>query len=155
MAGYRWHVVARYTPANGPIQTFDFSDGFLNAGFRESVLVEVPLGYEAEMDREVDVNRSVQTRRFGWRPRFDLLFAIRTMAYQGRVFELANRLMDERWTVGISLDGAATYRRAVLAGDLSVDPLGRKTIAGVRHRVAVECVELVTSLRPFGTGTAW
>ena len=156
MAGYRWHVVVRYTPRNGFVETFDFTQGFLASGSTVSVLAFNELEYEAELEERVSARFRSHPLRRGFRPRSRMQFdIIRDMSHQADVFRLCERLMEPRWVVELSLNGGSIYREIVSAGSPTVEPIQKKTIAGVRHRVPWEAVDLIRKLRPFASGTAW
>jgi len=142
-------------PQDGDEEEFQFYDGFVSGGRIYTVLTDIDLVYETEIENRDTINRRARPLLLGFRPVVGLTFQVRTMSFYSRIATFASRLMDPYWTVKLSLDNAATYREIVLRKGPSPEPFGNKTIAGARFKMTVAARELIAELPAIATGSAW
>lgn len=147
--GYSWDVQVRMVPLDGAEETLDLMSVMSDASGPN----RVRLRYEPEIEEDENLNYRLVQTRFGYRVEVELFFDIVTMADHENLTTIANRLMDPRWTVYLSLDGGTTERVVLMDRAPSPAPLRGKTTAGARYSLGLQCRDLIDELVPIGSGS--
>lgn len=140
MSGYTRDVVIRISPKNGSDIIRWFEDELTDVG--RHTLVE--LTYPEESERFKDINRSVRSRVFGFRPTVTITVEIMSMADQAFLADVESALADETsFDVFLSLDGGVVERQVRLRRGGVEKPFRGKVFAGSTFTLDLEAVDLI------------
>lgn len=151
MSGYTRVVIFRRTPANGPQEKVAVATAF--AGQR-SPLFSTRVRYIPLVEEREDVERRQQPLKEGYRVRLEMTFIITTIADHAILAKVKRWLSATDGKTEVALDTETTYREAYLFDLKGPEPLGGKTIAGMKWVLDVDIVDPISEIKTMTASVA-